>query len=145
MTEGTGFTDQALTATGLKDRLWSSYPILPYFSSDPAVTAMNTAVDQYFPSLRSQVGVWSEVAAQAWTGGLLLAAGVKDSGATASTAVTPALITTGLDKVSNDTLGGFSPPLTLTAGKAHPVDCWYVGRVQNGKATQVGGLTCQKS
>jgi branched-chain amino acid transport system substrate-binding protein len=145
VTEGTGFTDQALTATGLKDRLWSSYPILPYFSGGSAVTAMNTAVDQYFPGLRSKVGVWSEVAAQAWTAGLLLAEGVKDSGATASTAVTPALITTGLDKVSDDTLGGFSPPLTLTAGKAHPVDCWYVGRVQNGKATQVGGLTCQKS
>ena len=145
VTEGTGFTDQALTATGLKDRLWSSYPILPYFSGSSAVTAMNTAVDQYFPGLRSKVGVWSEVAAQAWTAGLLLAQGVKDSGATASTAVTPTLITTGLDKVSNDTLGGFSPPLTLTAGKAHPVDCWYVGRVQSGKATQVGGLTCQKS
>jgi branched-chain amino acid transport system substrate-binding protein len=146
VTEGTGFTNQALTAAGLKDSLWSSYPILPYFSSASAVADMNTVVDKYYPGLRQNSNdTWSEVSAQAWTAGLLLAAGVKDSGATASTAVTPALIAGGLDKVSNETLGGFSPTLSFTAGKAHPVDCWYVGRVQNGVATQVGGLTCQKS
>jgi hypothetical protein len=32
VTEGTGFTNQALTALGLDNNLWSSYPILPYFS-----------------------------------------------------------------------------------------------------------------
>jgi branched-chain amino acid transport system substrate-binding protein len=146
ITEGTGFTNQALTATGLKDSLWSSYPILPYFSTAPAVAAMNTVIDQYYPGLRQNSSdTWSEVATQAWTAGLLLAQGVKNSGATASTAVTPALISAGLNKVSDDTLGGYSPALSFTAGKAHPVDCWYVGRVQNGVATQVGGLTCQKS
>jgi branched-chain amino acid transport system substrate-binding protein len=107
---------------------------------------MNTVIDQYYPGLRrSGSDTWSEVAAQAWTAGLLLAQGVKNSGVTASGAVTPALITAGLDKVSSETLGGFSPTLSFTAGKPHAVDCWYVGRVQNGKATQVGGLTCQKS
>jgi hypothetical protein len=47
--------------------------------------------------------------------------------------------------VSNETLGGFSPPLTFAAGKPHAVDCWYTGRVLTGKATQVGGLSCEKS
>lgn len=145
VTEGTGFTNQALTAPGLKDKLWSSYPILPFFSSASAVTQMNTVLDQYYPGLRKSTDTWSEVAAQAWTAGLLLAQAVKNSGVSASDAVTPAAITTGLDKVSNETLGGFSPPLTLTAGKPHPVDCWYVGRVQNGVASQVGGLTCKQS
>ena len=145
VTEGTGFTNQALTAPGLENSLWSSYPILPYFSAAAAVTAMNSVVDKYYPGLRQNTDTWSEVAAQAWTAGLLLAQGVKNSGVTASQAVTPAVITTGLDKISDQTLGGFSPGLSFTAGKPHPVDCWYVGRVQNGKATQVGGLTCQKS
>jgi branched-chain amino acid transport system substrate-binding protein len=145
VTEGTGFQDLALTAPGLNKNLWSPYPLLPYYSTASAVTAMNTVLDKYSPGLRTNPQTWSEFAVQAWTAGLVLAQGVKNSGVTASQAVTPALVTTGLDKVSNDTLGGFAPPLTFTAGKPHPVDCWYVGRVQNGKASQVGGLTCQKT
>jgi branched-chain amino acid transport system substrate-binding protein len=145
VTEGTGFTNQALTAPGLENSLWSSYPILPYFSDASAVTAMNTVLDKYYPGLTHSTLTWSEVAAQAWTAGLLLAQAVKNAGATASQPVSTAMITQGLDKVSNETLGGFSPPLTFTAGKPHPVDCWYTGRVQGGKAVQVGGLTCQKS
>jgi branched-chain amino acid transport system substrate-binding protein len=145
VTEGTGFTNQALTTPGLKDKLWSSYPILPFFSTASVVTQMNAVLDKYYPDLRKNLANWSEYAVQSWTAGLLLAQGVKDSGVTAAQAVTPALITAGLGKVSGETLGGFSPPLTMTAGKPHPVDCWYVGRVQNGVAKQVGGLTCKKS
>ena len=145
VTEGTGFTNQALTAPGMDNGLWSSYPILPYFSGASAVTAMNTILDKYYPGLTHSTLTWSEVAVQAWTAGLLLAQAVKNAGATASQPVSTAMITQGLDKVSDETLGGFSPPLTFTAGKPHPVDCWYTGRVQAGKAFQVGGLTCQKS
>jgi branched-chain amino acid transport system substrate-binding protein len=145
ITEGTGFTNQALTTAGLKDHLWSPYPILPYFSSDPAVTAMNTVLDKYFPGLREDANTWSEYAAQAWTAGLLLAQAVKNAGVTAGGTVSSADITKGLEMVSNETLGGFSPSLTFAVGKPHPVDCWYTGRVQGGKASQVGGLTCKKA
>jgi branched-chain amino acid transport system substrate-binding protein len=145
ITEGTGFTDQALTAPGLKDHLWSSFPILPYYSSASPVTAMNAVLDQYSPGLRQKVGLWSEYAVQAWTGALLFAQALKNAGVTATTTVSPAVIAQGLNKVSNETLGGFAPALTITAGKPHPVDCWFVGRVQGGKASQVGGLTCKKS
>ena len=145
ITEGTGFTNQALTTAGLKDHLWSPYPILPYFSSDPAVTAMNTVLDRYFPGLREDANTWSEYAAQAWTAGLLLAQAVKNAGVIAGGTVSSADITKGLEMVSNETLGGFSPSLTFAAGKPHPVDCWYTGRVQGGKASQVGGLTCKKA
>jgi len=144
VTEGTGFTDQALTAPGLKDHLWSSYPILPYFSTSSAVTAMNAVLDKYYPGMRSNPQTWSEFAVQAWTAGLLLAQGVKSSGVTADGAITPDVLSAGLNKVSAATLSGFSPSLTFTAGKPHTVDCWYTGRVQGGKASQVGGLTCQK-
>jgi len=145
ITEGTGFTNQALTSPGLEDNLWSSYPILPYFSTGPAVTAMNAVLDKYDPGLRENASTWSEFAAQAWTAGLLVAQAVKNAGVTASGTVSSAVITQGLDKVSDETLGGFSPSLTFTTGKPHPVDCWYTGRVQGGKASQVGGLSCESS
>jgi len=144
ITEGTGFTDQALTTPGLKDNLWSPYPVLPYFSTAPAVTAMNAVLDKYYPGMTKNPNTWSEFAAQAWTAGLLIAHAVKNAGIAAGGTVSPADITKGLDTVSGQTLGGFSPSLTFTAGQPHPVDCWYTGRVQSGKASQVGGLTCKK-
>ena len=144
VTEGTGFQNMALTTPGLENNLWSSYPILPYFSTQPAVTAMNTILDKYYPGTTQDSLTWSEFAPQVWTGALLLAQAVKNAGVTSSSAVSSATITDGLNKVSDDTLGGFSPPLTFTGGK-HSVDCWYTGRVQSGKAVQVGGLSCEKS
>ena len=144
ITEGTGFTNQALTTAGLKDHLWSPYPILPYYSNDPAVTAMNTVLEKYYPGITQDPNTWSEFAAQAWTAGLLIAQAVKNAGVTSGETVSPDVITKGLDTVSSQTLGGYSPSLTFTAGQPHKVDCWYVGRVQGGKASQVGGLTCEK-
>jgi branched-chain amino acid transport system substrate-binding protein len=144
VTEGTGFTDQALSTPGLKDNLWSPYPVLPFFSAASAVTAMNTVLDKYYPGMTQNSSTWSEFAAQAWTAGLLIARAVKNAGVTAGDTVSAADIAKGLGMVSNDTLGGFSPSLTFAAGQPHKVDCWYVGRVQGGKATQVGGLTCEK-
>lgn len=143
VTEGTGFTNQALTTPGLEDNLWSPYPILPFFSDSPAVTAMNAVLDKYFPGMRRNDNAWSEFAVQAWTAGLLIERAVKNAGVTANETVSPAVITKGLDMVSDDTLGGFSPSLTFTAGHPHKVDCWYTGRVQGGKASQIGGLTCE--
>ena len=142
---GPGSRTWRLTVPGLKNNLWSSYPVLPYFSSAPSITAMNAVLNKYSPGLTSNNNIWSEFAVQGWTAGLLLSQAVKNSGVTSSTAITPSLVTAGLDKVSNETLGGISPALTFTAGKPHPVDCWFTGRVQNGVASQVGGLTCQKS
>jgi branched-chain amino acid transport system substrate-binding protein len=144
VTEGTGFQNMALTTPGLENNLWSSYPILPYFSTKSSVTAMNAILDKYYPGATADTLTWSEFAAQAWTGALLIAQAVKNAGVTSSTAVSSATITDGLNKVSDETLGGFSPPLTFTGAK-HSVDCWYTGRVQSGKAVQVGGLSCEKS
>jgi branched-chain amino acid transport system substrate-binding protein len=145
VTEGTGFTDQALTTPGLKDNLWSPFPILPYFATAPAVTAMNTVLDKYYPGIQNDPNTWSEFAAQAWTGGLLIQAAANAAGFTASDTVTSADWTKGLESVSGQTLGGFSPTLTFTAGKAHSVDCWYVGRVKGGVASQVGGQVCSNA
>lgn len=145
VTEGVNFSNQTLTSPGLNQNLWSSFPVLPYFSTNPAVTEMNAALDKYSPGVQDNDLTWTEFAVQSWTAGLLLQQAVKNADIAPSATATAADITKGLNSVKDDTLGGFSPPLTFTAGQAHPVNCWYVGRVQNGKATQVGGLTCEKS
>jgi branched-chain amino acid transport system substrate-binding protein len=144
VTEGTGFQNMALTTPGLENHLWSSYPILPYFGTESAVSSMYATLDKYYPGTQQQTLTWSEFAPQVWTGALLLAQAVKNAGVTSSDTVSAAMVTAGLNKVSGDTLGGFSPPLTFTGGK-HTVDCWYTGRVLTGKAVQVGGLSCEKS
>jgi branched-chain amino acid transport system substrate-binding protein len=140
--EGTGFTDQILTSVGLKDHMWEEFPILPYHSSNAAVQNMNTQLDKYFPGLRENAQDWSEFAAQAWTGGLLIQAAAKNAGLTASQTVTAADMTNGLNSIKNETLGGFSPSLTFEAGKPHPVDCWYTAKIQGGVVSLVGGQIC---
>lgn len=142
VSEGTGFSDQVLTAPGLKDRLWASFPTLPYFADSPAVAAMRQAVDKYAPGIRTDATTWTQFAAQGWTGSLLFEKAVKNTAPTASDAISAADVVKGLDMIKNETLGGFSPSLTFTAGRPHPVDCWYTARVQGGVAKQVGGQTC---
>jgi hypothetical protein len=39
--------------------------------------------------------------------------------------VTTSEIYNGLYSIHHDTLGGMAPPLTFTARKPSPVDCWY--------------------
>jgi branched-chain amino acid transport system substrate-binding protein len=145
VTEGTGFTNQVLTATGLKDHLWSEFPDLPYFAQSASITTMNAAIDQAFPKLRGDNLVWSEFAMEAWTGGLLIQEAAKAGGITASTAPTAAAFTTGLNDISKNDLGGLAPSLTFAAGKPNPVDCWYTAKVVGGVATQVGGETCKSA
>lgn len=145
ITEGTGFSSLLDSAPGLKDHLWSDYPILPFWDNVPEVQAMNTALDKYYPGLRTNANTWSEFAAQTWTAGLLIEDAVKGSALTSSSAVTAAAITQGLNSIKNDDLNGWSPPLTFTAGQPHKVDCWFVARLQNGTPSLVNGgqLSCQ--
>jgi branched-chain amino acid transport system substrate-binding protein len=146
ITEGTGFGPPQASAPGLKDKLWQPFPILPYYDNSSPVQMMNSVVDKYYPGLRNSTN-WSEYAAQAWTGGLLIGKAVTASGLGASDTPSPAEITQGLTSLKGETLGGWSPALNLTAGRPHPVDCWYTGRVQNGTASMANGgqLTCQTS
>lgn len=142
ITEGTGYQDLVLTTPGMKDKLWLSFPMLPYFSTDPAVQAMNSALDKYSPGLRHNAQTWSEFGSEAWAAGLLLQAAAKNADLASVSSVTAADFTRGLNMISNDTLGGFSPALTFTAGKPHPIDCWYTARVVGGVPKQLGGQTC---
>lgn len=144
--EGTGFGMQLAAAPGFKDRLWANFPILPFFADNPAVARMNSAVDKYYPGLRADKVTWTEYAAQAWAGGLLIEKAVQNATRKASDQVGAAELTKGLDSIKNETLDGLSPPLTFTAGKPHTVDCWYTARLQNGKPTLANGgkVTCKR-
>jgi branched-chain amino acid transport system substrate-binding protein len=143
--EGTGYTAQVAATSALKDSYWADFPILPLFGTSAQVKQMNTVLDKYQPGLRANATYFSEEAVQNWTGLLAIAQAVTAAKVPASSPVTPADITQGLDTFKNETLDGWSPPLTFTAGKPHPVDCWYTARTQGGTAalTNSGKLTCE--
>lgn len=143
VTAGTGFAMTMASVPGIKDQLWSAYPTMPFFADTPAIKKMRTTVEKYYPGLQDKDTVWSQFAAQAWTGGLLIEAAVKAGG---SGDVSAASVTTGLNSLRNETLDGLAPPLTFTAGKPHVVDCWFTARLENGtpKVTDGGKTTCKK-
>ena len=145
ITEGTGFSTVLETAPGLKDKLWSDYPVRPFWDNAPEVQAMNTAVDAAYPGLRNDPIKWSEYAAQTWTAGLLIEHAMKNAGVASSATPGPADVKKGLDAIQNDNLDGWSPTLNFTAGKPHLVDCWFVARMQGGTPSLVNGgqLSCQ--
>ncbi len=106
---------------------------------------MNTAVDKYYPGLRSDATSWGESDVMAWVSGLLLEAGIRAGGLAASSTPTAAEVVQGLDSLKGDTLGGMAPPLTFAAGKPHPVDCWFTTRLKSGVPSLVNGdkATCE--
>jgi branched-chain amino acid transport system substrate-binding protein len=132
------------TTPGLKLSTWSYWPNLPYWSNAPAVQAMRTAVDKYYPGLRNNANIWSGTSAWSWPSGVLLEHAVKAGGLGPSDTPSAAEIVKGLLALKGDTLDGWSPPLTFTAGKPHPVDCWFTGKETNGVPELVNNsqLTC---
>jgi branched-chain amino acid transport system substrate-binding protein len=145
VTEGTGYSPLEANAVGIKNNMWSSFPILPYYVNAPAVQAMNTALDKYYPGLRTNAQQWSEYAAQAWTAGVLIEHAVKASGMSATDTPSSATMLKGLTSIKGDNLDGWSPPLTFTAGQVHKVDCWFTAVLKNGTESLAnnGQLTCQ--
>lgn len=142
--QGGTFTNQLASVRGLKDHLWMPFSIEPYFASGPEVQEMNAAVDKYYPGLRSDPEKWNGLAPQAWTAGLLIEKSVAAAGTGSGGAVTSRQLTKGLNSLKNETLDGWSPPLTFVAGQAHSVDCWFTARVENGKPKLLnqGKYTC---
>ncbi len=144
--ESSGVNTSEFTSQGLEKSLWMAFSNYPFMVNTPAVNAMNSAIDKYYPGLRKQA-LYSGFAEQAWAGGLLLQAAFKNAGLTASETPTSAQIFQGLNSMKNETLGGFSPPLTFEAGKPHPVDCWFIAKVDNGTVGIVnnGQVSCENT
>jgi len=98
---------------------------------------MQAAVAKYSPGLTSGQG-YGAVASIGWASGLVFAYAVQHGAVTPSSP--GSAVIKGLDTVSNNTFGGFTPPLTYTAGKAAQVPCSFVAGISNGKWTEPNGL-----
>src|ERR1700728_4648015 len=113
----------------------------PWFDdSIPATKAMQTAIAKYSPSVTSSQA-FGAVASIGWAAGLVFGYAAEQEHLTPSSPSTPVI--TGLDTVNNNTFGGFTPPLTYTAGKPAQVPCSFVAGISNGKWTEPIGLKTQ--
>lgn len=134
--------------TPLGKNLWIDFTSLPFFANAPAVQAMNVAVDKYYPGLRQGKGaIWNEESTGGWIAGLLIRDAVKASGVSSSGTITATTMTQGLNSIKNDTLDGWAPPLTFTAGQPHPVNCWFAVKVINSTPSVLNNAmpTCENS
>ena len=127
-----------LKTAGINQNTYFTVPNFPYFASSPAITAMNKAIDKYAPGVRKDVN-YGEFPAEAWMAGKLFQAAAGNLGA-GGKAPTSAQLIKGLNSLHGTTLGGLAPPLTFTAGKPHPVDCWYWAVLKKGKYSTPLGL-----
>lgn len=142
--EGSTYSSQIDSSPTINKNFWLAFGGLPLFADTPAVQAMNTAVDHYYPGLRKGTS-WVESAAQSWADGLLIRDVVKGSGVGAADTITAATMTQGLGTIKNDTLDGWSAPLTFVAGKPHLLDCWFAAKIVNGTRSVLnnGQPTCR--
>ncbi|HVU72343.1 MAG TPA: ABC transporter substrate-binding protein [Mycobacteriales bacterium] len=112
--------------------------VAPWMQTDtPGGAAFLAAVQRYAPTLAVD-----EAGAEGWASAKLLEAAVNALGASARGDLTPALIIKGLGLVKNETLGGLSPAITFTAGKASPENpCYYIEVLTNKAWTAPQGST----
>ena len=134
------------TTPAINQATYFTVPNLPYFAKNAAITAMNTALKKYAPGVLKDVN-YGELPMETWVAGKMFQAAATAGHLGASGAATSAQLIKGLDSLHGNTLGGLAPPLTFTAGKPHPVDCWYYALLKNGKYSTPFGLkpVCQTS
>jgi branched-chain amino acid transport system substrate-binding protein len=140
--EGEGQGPNLFTGAASKN-LWADFNDIPWYANIPAVQAMNTTVDKYYPGLRNNPTTWNELAFYSWVAGYLLRDAVKAGGLTPSDTPSAAEIVKGLESLKGDTLEGMAPPLTFPAGQPHPINCWFTAKIVNGVKTVVGGVSCE--
>ncbi|MCW2892566.1 MAG: hypothetical protein JWO75_2055 [Actinomycetia bacterium] len=111
---------------------------VPWFDdSIPATKAMQAAIAKYSPGVTSSQA-FGAVASIGWAAGLVFGYAAQHAHLTPSSPTTAVI--TGLDTVSNNTFGGFTPPLTYAAGKPAQVPCSFVAGISGGKWTEPIGL-----
>lgn len=145
---GTAWAPVMGKSPGLGDKTWLSFSQYPYFvSSQPGIKALDTAVDKYYPGVRTNPNAPAGELVSAWAAGVLLQDAFQAGGLKTSTAPTTAVLFKGLYTMKGQTLGGLVPPLTFVKGQIHDVNCWFEGRWENGspKLLNGGHLSCAKS
>src|ERR1700722_1047082 len=110
----------------------------PWFDdSIPATKAMQAAIAKYSPSVTTSQA-FGAVASIGWAAGLVFGYAAAQAHLTPSSPSTDVI--TALDTVKNNTFGGFTPPLTYTAGKPAQVPCSFIAGISGGKWTEPIGL-----
>lgn len=127
------------SAPGWDNGMISMQPDIPFFVKTPATDAMVAAFKKYEPSVLTNPN-YDEEAVESWASGLLFAAAAKAGELGLKGAPTSAELYTGLYSLHGVTLGGITPPLSFTQGKANPVDCWFWMRTKDKKFTTPYGL-----
>jgi branched-chain amino acid transport system substrate-binding protein len=116
---------------------------VPWFDdSIPATKTMQAAIQKYSPSVVTSPS-FGATAVIGWAAGTVFASVAKSAGLGPDSSATS--LAQALHKVSNDTFGGITPPLTFPAGKAATVPCSFVAGIKNGNWAEPNGLTtvCQ--
>ena len=141
---GSGFGPVTAQSAALSANTWFESNNIPYWVNSPAVQAMNTALDKYYPGLRTNAQLWEGTDLGDWASGVLLADAIKAGGLAPSDSPSAAEVLKGLNSLKGDTLGGLSPPLTFHVGQVNSVDCWFTFRLENGAEVQEnnGKVTC---
>jgi branched-chain amino acid transport system substrate-binding protein len=127
------------TTPAINQATYFTVPNLPYFAKNAQITAMNAALNKYAPGILKDVA-YGELPMETWVAGKMFQAAAAAGHLGVGGAPTSAELTKGLDSLHGATLGGLAPPLTFTAGKPHPVDCWYYALLKDGKYSTPFGL-----
>jgi branched-chain amino acid transport system substrate-binding protein len=130
--DSTFLTDPSFNGTQVVESVHPFWDV-----TTPAGKEMHAALAKYAPSVGSATVPFNGQVSLAWGAGLLFEAAVQAAG---TGPVTPASVKRGLYSLKGDTLGGFSPPLTFTPGKANLVNSYYTFAIKNGQFTAPDGL-----
>ena len=70
---GANWAPVMATEAGLKDRSWLSFEDYPYFdATNPQIKALDSAMDQYYPGVRTSPNAAAELMVTSWASGQLL-------------------------------------------------------------------------
>jgi len=130
--------DGAITDTWLKTpalaRVAGAESVAPWFvSSSPATQEFHAAMKKYAPDTSLNAA-----ASLSWAAGKLFEAAYKAAGSPDK--LTTAKILDGLYALKGETLGGLTPPLTYTKGKATTITCGFAVGISDGKYVAPDGL-----
>jgi len=127
-----------VTAPSLNGTLLAETVYPWYDSSQPAVKSYLDLLAKYAPDVTADDG---PTAFYSYIGAKLFEKAVSNIG---SGPITPASVKQGLYALKGETLGGITPPLTYSPGKATQINCGYTITLNGGKYSSPDGgkLTC---
>lgn len=137
LAQGVGYALGYASQPAFAGRLFQPFGVAPLFDdSNPGIKTMKDAAEKYFPGMTKDPKLFAETSVEAWTGGLLIAKAIQDLAPAADATVTAKDVKGALDKIdAPDGLDGMTPPIKFSAGKPHPISCWFPGAFKGSAPT----------